>query len=44
MNKKTNTLPKRSYQTPKLRKVGSIKKLTRFISGSNADMNGGNQF
>ncbi len=43
MNKKTNTVPKRSYQAPKLKKVGTLKNLTRAVSGSNTDGLGGNQ-
>jgi hypothetical protein len=41
MNKKTNTVPKRSYQAPKLKKVGTLKSLTREIGGSNLDGMGG---
>jgi hypothetical protein len=41
MNKKTNTVPKRSYQAPKLKKVGTVKSLTRENGGSNIDGNNG---
>ncbi len=41
MNKKTQTVPKRSYQTPKLKKVGTLKSLTRANGGSAIDGMGG---